>query len=388
YDVALDRDVLKPMAGEVTRLRSLADDLVVLGIGGSSLGGQALVAALAGTTERPLRCHFVDNIDPDTMALLLERLDPARSAVLVITKSGGTVETLAQLLIMRRWLRVTLGQGEMRSRMTFVTDPERGLLRELAKSEGFRAFEIPANVGGRYSVLTPVGLLPAAFLGIDVGKVLDGAAAMVERVTEPDVAGNPAALLAAGALLALKECRRTTLVMMPYSDALRVTTQWFVQLWAESLGKRTNRLGEVVHAGQTPLAAVGATDQHAQLQLFVEGPRDKAVMLVAVEKSRRQLPIPDELADRDEVRFLHGRDLGEVLAAERRATRAAQAWNSARVHSKRWSRWRKAPADSRSNLTLYSRFGVVRTTVSGRANSNTTRSKAASLGGSRCSTTS
>ncbi len=322
-DAALHREVLKPIAAEVTRLRSVADDLVVLGIGGSSLGGQALVAALAGTTERPLRCHFVDNIDPDTMALLLERLEPPRTAALVITKSGGTVETLAQLLIMRRWFRVTLGQGEMRSRMTFVTDPERGLLRELAKSEGFRAFDVPPNVGGRYSVLTPVGLLPAAFLGIDVGKVLEGAAAMVERVSEHDMSKNPAAQLAAGALLALQACQRTTLVMMPYSDALRVTTQWFVQLWAESLGKRVNRVGEVVHAGQTPLAALGATDQHAQLQLFVEGPRDKAVMLVAVEKGRQQVPIPDELGDYDEVRFLHGRDLGDVLAAERRATRAA-----------------------------------------------------------------
>lgn len=323
YDLCLDVDIAKALQEEVTRLRSLADNLLVFGIGGSSLGGQALVTALGGTTDRPVQAHFVDNVDPDTLAVLLERLDPARTAAVVITKSGGTVETLAQLLIVRRWFRVTLGQGEMRSRMTFITDPEQGLLRELSHAEGIRAFEIPRNVGGRYSVLTPVGLLPAAYLGVDIRKVLAGAAKMLERVTDDDIGKNPACLFAAGAVLALRSLGRTCLVMMPYSDALRVTSAWFVQLWAESLGKAKSRHGELVHAGQTPISAVGATDQHAQLQLFVEGPPDKAVILVGVEKTRRHLPIPEELADREEVAFLHNRDLGELLQAERRGTRAA-----------------------------------------------------------------
>jgi glucose-6-phosphate isomerase len=320
YDVPLNRDVLKSINAEVTRLRSLADDMVVLGIGGSSLGGQAICAALA---TQPSRVHFVDNVDPHTLANLLGRLDPARTCTLVISKSGGTVETIAELLILRRWLRVTLGQGETRSRMTFVTDPETGLLRELAQAEGIRAFEIPANVGGRYSALTPVGLLPAAFAGIDVAALLDGASAMVDRVTADDVTENPACLLAAGAVLAAKELDRRSLVIMPYSDSLRTASSWFVQLWAQSLGKRLNRLGEEIRAGQTPIPAVGVTDQHSQLQLIIEGPTDKAVLLVEVQKFRSALPIPDELADREAAAFLHGHDLGDVLSASLRATRAA-----------------------------------------------------------------
>ncbi len=323
YDAPFKEELAKSILAEVTRLRSLADDLLVLGIGGSSLGGQALTAALASTSVRGVRVHFVDNIDPDTLSVLLEHLDPARSAVAVVTKSGNTVETLAQLLIVRRWFRASLGQGESRSRMTFVTDPDKGFLRDLARSEGIRAFDIPPDVGGRYSVLTPVGLLPAAFLGIDIGRVLAGAAQMVERVVSDEVLANPACLFAAGATLAQRDLGRKILVMMPYSDALRVMSYWFVQLWAESLGKRNDRYGKEVYAGQTPIAALGATDQHAQLQLFLEGPRDKVVTMVSVERWRHQLPIPDEVAEREEVAYLHGRDLGELFAAERRATRAA-----------------------------------------------------------------
>ena len=323
YDAPTAKDVVKVISHEVARLRSLADDLVVLGIGGSSLGGQALNAALGSLVERPFQVHFVDNVDPDTFAVLLEHLDPAHTVMVAITKTGQTVETLAQLLIMRRWFRVTLGAGETRARMTFVTDPEKGLLRELAASEGIRAFDIPPNIGGRYSVLTPVGLLPAAFLGIDIQKLLAGATEMVGRVTLDDPHKNPALKLAAGAYLSLTEMGRTSLVMMPYCDALRVTTAWFVQLWAESLGKRVNRKGEVVHVGQTPIAALGATDQHAQLQLFIEGPRDKAVVLLAIEQPQHSLAIPDELTEREELQFLHGRDLSELLHAERRGTRAS-----------------------------------------------------------------
>lgn len=323
FDVAGAPSLAKNLKSEVTRLRSLADDIIVLGIGGSSLGGQALCTALSTPVDAPTRVHFVDNIDPETLSRLLERLQPERTTVLVITKSGGTVETLAQLLIVRRWLRVAVGQGESRVRMTFVTDPTQGLLRELANKEGIRTFEIPSNVGGRYSALTPVGLLPAALCGIDVAQVLKGAEKMAVRIANQDVKQNPATLLAAGAYLALTKMARTSLVFMPYSDALRVTSAWFVQLWAESLGKRLNKKGQVVHAGQTPIAALGATDQHAQLQLFVEGPRDKAVILLAVQEFSKRMPIPDELPEYEQVSYLQGKDLLDLFVAERRATRAA-----------------------------------------------------------------
>lgn len=322
YDLPQRKEEARALVAEAKRLRSLADDLVVLGIGGSSLGGQALQQALA-TGERPVRAHFVDNVDPDTLGTLLDRLTPERTAAAVITKSGSTIETLAQLLILRRWFKASVGQGEARSRMTFVTDPEKGLLRELARTEGIRAFDIPPNVGGRFSVLTAAGLLPAAYLGIDIEAVLRGAERMAQRVTQDASSDNPACLLAAGALFAAREQGASSLVIMPYSDALRTLSAWFVQLWAESLGKRLDRDGGIVHRGQTPIPAVGVTDQHAQLQLFVEGPRDKAVVMVTVKKRQRGLAIPDELVDHEGVSFLHGRDLGELLDAERRATRAA-----------------------------------------------------------------
>ncbi len=323
YDAPLRRDLVQAVIEEVRRLRSIADDLLVLGIGGSSLGGQALCAALGHTSERDVRVHFLDNIDPDSVAVLLDGLDPARTAVAVVSKAGDTVETLAQLLVVRRWLRVSLGQGEARSRLTFVTDPERGMLRELARAEGIRAFDIPPEVGGRFSVLTPAGLLPASFLGIDIIEVLAGAADMAERVSSTKVEENPACLFAAGAVLAQRHLGRSSLVMMPYADGLRIATAWFVHLWAESLGKRFDRFGKEVRAGQTPVPAHGAVDQHAQLQLFIEGPPDKAVCLVGVEKFRHELVIPDELAGYEEVAYLHGRDLGELFTAERRGTRAA-----------------------------------------------------------------
>ncbi|MBN1962578.1 MAG: glucose-6-phosphate isomerase [Deltaproteobacteria bacterium] len=323
YDAPLRRDLVQGVLEEVRRLRAIADDLLVLGIGGSSLGGQALCAALGHTSEREVRVHFLDNIDPDSVVMMLESLEPERTAAAVITKSGDTVETLAQLLVVRRWFRASLGQGEARSRMTYVTDPNKGTLRDLARSEGIRAFDIPPEVGGRYSVLTPVGLLPAAFLGIDIIEVLAGAADMAERVGSINVEENPACLFAAGAMLAQKELGRNSLVMMPYADSLRVATAWFVQLWAESLGKRFDRYGKEVHSGQTPIPALGAIDQHAQLQLFIEGPTDKAICMVAVEKFRHELVIPDELAERDELNYLCGRDLGELFSAERRGTRAA-----------------------------------------------------------------
>lgn len=322
YDLPQRNDLVKMVANEVSRLRSICDELVVLGIGGSSMGGQALGMSLRHTVDRPSRVHFVDNIDPDSMGQLLDTLDPARTAIVVISKSGATTETMAQLLVMRRWLRVTLGAGEARSRMTFVTQKGKGLLSELAASEGIRSFEIPGNVGGRYSVLTPVGLLPAGFMGADIREVMQGADDMVARVVSDNLETNPATLLAAGALLADRQLGRRNLVMMPYADALRTVTSWYVQLWAESLGKRMDRHGQVVNSGQTPIAALGVTDQHAQLQLFLEGPPDKAVMLVQVQKFKRALPVPDELSDREEVAYLGGRDLGEVLAAELRATRA------------------------------------------------------------------
>ena len=203
-----------------------------------------------------------------------------------------------------------------------ITDPARGTLRELAKQEDLRTFDIPSNVGGRFSVLTPVGLLPAALTGVEIADLLNGAHDMAERCTSESLRDNPAGMFAALHVLHHRLFDRSIHVLMPYCDALRSTAAWFVQLWAESLGKRVSRQGRVIERGPTPLPAVGATDQHAQVQLFMEGPRDKLITFVAIDEVSEDLTIPNAEGDYD---YLGGHRLSELLAAEQRGTAFALA---------------------------------------------------------------
>jgi glucose-6-phosphate isomerase len=206
--------------------------------------------------------------------------------------------------------------------MVAITDPERGSLRERASREGWRTLPIPSNVGGRFSVLTAAGLLPAALAGIDVEGLRRGAQTMAERCKNPVLRQNPAGVLAAVCHLHHELRGRSVHVLMPYGDRLRAFAAWYVQLWAESLGKRHDRAGQRVETGPTALPAVGATDQHAQMQLFMEGPRDKLITFVAIEEREPDLRIPE--SDGSEA-YLAGRTLGELLAAEREGTTEALA---------------------------------------------------------------
>ncbi|MFW5925731.1 MAG: glucose-6-phosphate isomerase, partial [Myxococcota bacterium] len=266
------------------------EDVLVLGIGGSSLGARAIYHALAGPPElvQPSpgrrRLHFPDNSDPWLLAGLLEHLAPEKTMAVVTSKSGGTVETATHYLTVRAWLEQALGATEAKKRLVLITDPDRGPLRELARAEGLAAFDVPPHVGGRFSALTPVGLLPARLAGVDVRGLMDGAAAMATACEKPALRENPAALLAALHVLHHRHHGRSIHVLMPYADALRPFAAWYVQLWAESLGKRFDRKGDRVESGPTPVPAVGATDQHAQVQLFMEGPRDKLVTFVSVDQ--------------------------------------------------------------------------------------------------------
>ncbi len=297
-------------------------DILILGIGGSSLGGRAVYEALGGPPELRVgrRLHFPDNSDPWRLARLLDTLDPNHTAAVAISKSGGTVETAASLLVVRGWLREA--GAPMNRHLMVVTDPERGSLRALVEAEGLRALPIPANVGGRFSVLTAVGLLPAALAGLDVHGLLRGADAMRQRCEQEQLTDNPAGLLAALHVLHHRLYGRHVHVLMPYADGLRAFAAWFVQLWAESLGKRHAKDGRPLETGPTPLAAVGATDQHAQVQLFMEGPRDKLVTFVSVDAPEHELTIPGEEGPNA---YLGGHTLGELLTAERRGTAMALA---------------------------------------------------------------
>lgn len=303
------------------------EDVVVLGIGGSALGAVALRTALlprdwnARTREhrdgRP-RLHVLDNVDPRSVQGLLDLVNLAKSRILVISKSGSTAETMSQYLLVRDRLRAA-GLSP-REHLAFVTDPAKGVLRRVADAEGIPAFEIPSNVGGRFSVLSPVGTLPAALLGLDVEALVAGAAAMRDRCSGAVLRENPALAFAALQWRAHTEAGQGAHVLMPYSDALRDLAPWFVQLWAESLGKRQ---GSGAHVGPTPIAAVGATDQHAQVQLFMEGPADKTVTFVDVEEHPDELLIPDDAPP--ELAYLRGRGFAELLRAEARATAGALA---------------------------------------------------------------
>jgi glucose-6-phosphate isomerase len=327
-----------PAGGPVVEaIRQFADgvgqafsDVVVLGIGGSALGTIALRSALRSTAWNALddeareyfpRLHVLENVDPVTIAALLDRLEPGRTLFIVISKSGGTAETMAQYLIARGRLEAALGENVNRH-LVFVTDPEKGALRAIAREQGILALDVPPNVGGRFSVLSAVGLLPAALIGIDVPALLGGAAEMLARCDTDDLDRNPAAVFATLQWLADTRLGLRNQVMMPYSDPLRDFSAWFVQLWAESLGK-IGAGGRSV--GPTPIPALGATDQHSQVQLFMEGPRDKTVTFIAVAERARDLDIPRLHANVPELAYLGGHTLGELLDAEHRATAAALA---------------------------------------------------------------
>ena len=296
-------------------------NIVIVGIGGSALGPAALEAALS-PPNASRKLVVLDNIDPDFIADSLTVLNPADTFVNVIAKSGVTAETMATFAIVRKWMNDALGPTRTRERFAVTTDPEKGDLLAIAREERFPAFEIPRNVGGRFSVLTPVGTLPAALLGLDVEALMRGAAQSAEQ-SRKEFVDNPALVAAFVQWILDHQFRKSILVLFPYSQALWKFAFWFKQLWGESLGKRFGRREHEVHSGQTPTAALGVTDQHSQLQLFIEGPNDKSFLLWAVRESKQALPITHPYASFDSMGYLQNRTLAELFTAERLATEMA-----------------------------------------------------------------
>jgi glucose-6-phosphate isomerase len=321
FDAVLDDRRSQNMSvREGRRLARLADVLVVNGIGGSALGPLAIQTAL-----RPRRRLVVlDNIDPEGVAGNLSSLDPRRTAVNAITKSGSTAETMANLLILLEWMERALGPRHVRH-WAATTDPRKGDLLTIARRLGIPPLPIPENVGGRFSVLTPVGLLPAAFLGIDVIALIEGARSMRRHCWSAPPEKNIGAVGAVVLFLMATKKRRNIQVLMPYCDALVHLVGWYCQLWAESLGKRVDRRGRLVETGQTPVAALGATDQHSQVQLYMEGPHDKVVTFLEVRSFHKDVRIPRLQNDLSSTGYLGGKTLGELIRAERKATEIALA---------------------------------------------------------------
>ena len=333
YSLVGETATLKEIEGFAAGVGQSFSTIVVLGIGGSALGTIALRTALLHPFWNELddegreffpRLYVLDNVDPATIGPFLDRLDIRRTLFNVVSKSGGTAETMSQYLIVRDRLQQELGDGYA-GHLLFTTDPEKGVLCQIAKAEGIPTLPIPPSVGGRFSVLSAAGLLPAALVGIDVAALLAGAREMVERCDTDDLRANPAGIFAALQYLAMTEKGANVQVMMPYSDPLKDVADWFRQLWAESLGKQKSRDGKDVFTGPTPVKALGTTDQHSQVQEYVEGPFDKTITFLAVREADVDITIPSLHSELPELGYLGGHTLNELLNTERLATEAALA---------------------------------------------------------------
>ncbi|MDD3581314.1 MAG: glucose-6-phosphate isomerase [Desulfobacca sp.] len=304
-------------------------DFIVLGIGGSALGARALhqalchpqynLLALARRHHKP-RLLVADNIDPDALYGMLDAVDLRRTVFNVISKSGSTAETLSQFLFVYGMLKGRLGVDKARERVVLTTDPEQGNLRRLAQSEGFRSLTIPPQVGGRFSILSTVGMFPAEMVGIDLDELLAGARFMDVRLKEGEFKHNLAYRLAALYYLFYTCKNRPIQVLMPYASTLTGVSEWFCQLWAESLGKKFDLQGQVVNVGPTPVRALGATDQHSQLQLYMEGPHDKLITFLEVENFQHLLTIPSLFPELEGLSYLGDHTLNDLIKAEKTAT--------------------------------------------------------------------
>lgn len=312
------------------KLKGKFDNFVVLGIGGSALGNICLQNSInhlyynllpKGQRRGFPRIFVLDNVDADMVKGLMDVIDVKKTLFNVITKSGTTSETMAQYFIFRKELEKRLGQ-KYRRNIIATTDVDKGYLRELADKEGYTTLVVPKNVGGRFSVLSPVGLLSAAFGGINIEELLAGARYMDERCATATLNKNPAMIYAAIQYLMYKK-GKTISVMMPYAQHLKEFADWYAQLWAESLGKAVNSKGKRVNVGPTPVKTLGATDQHSQVQLYMEGPFDKVVTILSVEKLAATLAIPSY-----NDHFLGGQTMNKLLLTEEKATAMALAQNN------------------------------------------------------------
>lgn len=306
------------------------DNILVLGIGGSALGGLAVTEALLKpywnllTSEQRNglpRIFFLDNIDPDSINGLLNILDLKKTLVNVITKSGSTAETMSQYMIVKNILEREL-EDDYRKNIVVTTDKNVGILRQLADQEGYKTFVIPDDVGGRFSVFSAVGLLPFALVGIDIDELTNGIKDMDLALKNTDIHENIAAQNALIHYLMDTKKGKNISVMMPYSSRLRYVSDWYAQLWAESLGKEFDNEGNKVNVGPTPVKALGATDQHSQIQLYNEGPNNKLITFIRVDNFDTTLEIP-KIFEYTGIGYLGGKTINDLINAEADSTRVA-----------------------------------------------------------------
>jgi len=316
YFCQLPYQDINPVKEYANHIRENFDYFVLIGIGGSSLGAKMLFEALTqkdyNLKEHP-KFFLLENVDPENFDYVIQQIDIKRTCFNVITKSGSTVETIANFSIILSMLKKELGES-FKKNLVFTTDPKKGFLRKFGEENGIKTFDIPPQVSGRFSVLSPVGMLPASVVGIDVDGILEGARQM-DKITsvEEHIESNPAYLLATIHYLANIRRNKSISAMMPYVERLSSFVDWYRQLWAESLGKDG--------LGQTPVKSLGTIDQHSQIQLYLEGVRDKIITFIATENFPVDFSIPDNLPK--EISYLSGQTLSQILKKELLGTKAA-----------------------------------------------------------------
>ena len=252
-----------------------------IGIGGSSLGPDMMIQALQKNNY--VRFVFINNIDPEEIHSQLEHLILADCLFYFVSKSGGTAETMAALAIITNLLvQNNITAAELKNYFVFATDPKKSELLDLGREHHIDCLEVPSDVGGRFCALTPVGYLPALFAGLNLNELLLGAKS-AQALCLDESLQNPLLRTCEFLFQLKKDSNINQTVMMPYSSKLRAFSFWFTQLWAESLGKKNDLTGKIVNQGFTPIVGFGATDQHSQMQLFMEGPNDKCLILIEVE---------------------------------------------------------------------------------------------------------
>ncbi len=287
-------------------------NFVVFGIGGSALGTKAIYQA-CGNNKKNL--NVIDNIDPDYFKSFIEKIDISNTLFIIISKSGKTSETISQFLIIKDLLEKNFKE-KYKERLIIITDPEKGGLRKFARNENILSFEVPENVGGRFSVLSPVGLVPLYLAEISIENLIEGAKNIYKNCQSDDIFSNPSYLSGAIQYLSYLNGKKIS-VIMPYSSKLEYFAEWFRQLWAESLGKNEK-------VGPTPVKAIGVTDQHSQLQLFMDGPNDKIITFIEIENFENIVKIP-ELKNYEDFEFLYGKSLNQLFKTEFESVKIALA---------------------------------------------------------------
>lgn len=322
YDVVFSDQPIVEMKAKAHEVATKFKNVVVLGIGGSALGLRCASQSLLGPywnvmDERSRgnlpKLFVCDNVDPETFSSLLKVAKPTETCYIVISKSGKTTETAAQFFVAMDVLKKEVG-AKWKDHLIIITDPIAGELRPFATAENITTFPIPQKLGGRFSVLCPVGLFPAACAGMDIEAMLDGARDMAKACSTSDIEKNPAYFIGSSHFFLDTQKQKHMSVMMPYADSLFLTSEWYAQLWAESLGKNGK--------GQTPVKALGATDQHSQVQLYMEGPNDKVFTFIGVEHfgGTKETTISNTMGS---FGYIENKNMGDILRAEQIATTRA-----------------------------------------------------------------